>query len=86
MDLKKYKYIFSVETYDILTETQNWVLFERLTQQFYTIFDYSFQERSKIKLFNPTSSKVNMVSSLIKNIISLRMSLINIWEQKQKRK
>ena len=34
-----YKYFLAVETYDILIETQNRIFFERLVQEFDTIFD-----------------------------------------------
>ena len=35
-------------------ETHNIICFERMTKEFDTIFDYTFQEESKLKLFNIT--------------------------------
>ena len=42
----------AVETDEILMATENIICFERITQQFDTIFDYTFQEVSKTKLIN----------------------------------
>ena len=53
-----YKSFLVVETDDILMTTQNILCFEILTQEFYTLFDYTFQERSKLKLLN-----INIIQS-----------------------
>ena len=54
---KIYKAILSVEKYDILMGTQNIFFFERLTQEFDTLFYYTFQEGPKTQapqhLHNP---------------------------------
>ena len=39
---KNYKSFLSVETYDILMATENIICFEILTQEFDTLFDYTF--------------------------------------------
>ena len=49
---KNYKSFLVVETDYTLMETENMNCFEILTQEFDTIFDYTFQEGSKIKLLN----------------------------------
>ena len=51
------------------------IFFERLTQEFYTLFEYTFQEGSEIKLLNINiiQSKygisINQTDHIIKNII-----------------
>ena len=67
---RTYNYFLVVETYDILMSTENIICFERLTQEFYTLFDYTYQEGSKLKLLNTKNFKVNMASVLTKRIIS----------------
>ena len=47
-----YKYICTLETNDILMDTQHRVLFEILTQEFDTLYDYTFQEVAKLNLLN----------------------------------
>ena len=51
---KTYKLILSVDTYDIIMATQNIILFERLTKDFDTLFDFNFKEGSKLKLLSIT--------------------------------
>ena len=53
-----YKYLFDVEIYDILIATENIICFERLKQEFDTLFDYTLQEDSKLKLLN-----INIIQS-----------------------
>ena len=38
-----HKYILAVETDDIILTTENIICFERLTQEFDTLFDYTYQ-------------------------------------------
>ena len=52
-----YKSFPSVETYDILLETDNRFL-KRLTQEFDTLFDYTFQEGPKLNILN-----INIIQS-----------------------
>ena len=55
--------------------TQHRICFERLTQEFDTLFDYSFQEGAKLKLLNITiiQSKyfisIYNIDHIIKNIM-----------------
>ena len=58
MSLKNNKYLLAVETDEIIMATENIICFEILTQEFYTIFEYNFQEVSKLKLLN-----INMIQS-----------------------
>ena len=53
-----YKYFLAVETDDILIETHNIISYEILMQEFDTLFDYNFQEVSKLKLL-----KINIIQS-----------------------
>ena len=48
----KYKALFAVEIYDIILETQNRVCFERLMQEFDTLFDYTSPKVPTLKLLN----------------------------------
>ena len=43
-----YKPFIVVDTYDILVETQNSILFEILMQEFDTLFYHTFQEGPKL--------------------------------------
>ena len=45
-----YKSILAVETADVLMDTQHRMFFERLTQVFDTLFDYTLQEGAKLNL------------------------------------
>ena len=40
---KTYKSFLAVETYDILVATDNIIFFEIITQEFDTLFDFTFQ-------------------------------------------
>ena len=48
----------AVEKYDILLSTQNSIFFERLMQEFDTLFDYTFQEGKQLKSLN-----INIIQS-----------------------
>ena len=69
------KSIISVEIYYILMETQNIIFFDRLTKEFDTLFDYTFQEGPKLKLLNVTIIKsehviiIDQTYHIIKNIV-----------------
>ena len=81
---KNYKYVLSVETYDILMETQNSIWFEILIQEFYHIFDYTLQEGPRIKLLN-----ISIIQSELDIFIYHKYHIIkNIiqwyWEKKTK--
>ena len=53
-----YKLFLAVETDDILMETDNIICFEIITQKFDTLFEYTFQEGSKLKLLD-----INIIQS-----------------------
>ena len=44
--------------------TENRILFERLTQEFDTLFDFTFQEGSKLKLLNINTIKSKYAISI----------------------
>ena len=81
---KTYNFPLAVETDNILLATDNIFWFERLTQEFDTLFDYTLQEGSELKLLNITiiQSKygisIDQIDDIMKNIIQ------EYWEQKQK--
>ena len=72
---KTYKYFLAVEKYDIIMATENIICFEILTQEFDTLFDYTFQEGSKLKLLNINIIKnkygisIDQTDHIIKKII-----------------
>ena len=66
---KNYKSLLAVETYDILMATENIICFEILKHEFDTLFEYTFQEVSKLKSSILTLFKVNMASVLTRQII-----------------
>ena len=72
---KSYKSFLSVEIDDIIMETENRICFERPTQEFDTLFDYTLQEGSKLKILNINiiQSKyvisIDQIDHIMKNII-----------------
>ena len=56
-------------------ESQNRIVFERLIQEFHTLFDYTFLERRKLKFFSITiiqsehGISIYQTDYIIKNII-----------------
>ena len=72
---KNYRSFPAVETYDTLMETDNRIRFEILAQKLDAIFDYTFQEGSKIKLPNINIIKIkygiiiDQTDHTMKNII-----------------
>ena len=63
--------------------TENIICFERLTQEFDTLFDYNFQEGSKLKLLNINIiQRKYMASVLTKHITSWKISFKNIGKKK----
>ena len=78
-----YKPFLAVETYDILMAKENIICFERTTQEFDTIFDYTSQEVSNLKPSKLTLLKVNMASLLTIHIISRRILFKSIGDKKK---
>ena len=66
--------------------TDNRICFERLTQKFDTLFDYSFEEVSKLKLLNINMIKMKYGISIEQKDHIIKISFKNIVEQKQKMK
>ena len=70
-----YNYILAVKTHTILMATHHSIRFERLTQDFDNVLDYTFQECAKLKLFNITIIYIKYIiiidqtHHIIKNII-----------------
>ena len=70
-----YKLLLAVETYDIIMSTQNMICFERLTQEFDTLFDYTLQEGPKLNILNINIIQsgyvisIDQIDHITKNII-----------------
>ena len=70
-----YKSFLEVDTDDIIVETQNMICFERLMQEFDSIFGYTLQEGQKLELFkiiiiqSEHGISIDQKGNIIKNTI-----------------
>ena len=62
---------------------ENIICFERITQEFYTLFDYTFQEGSKIKLLNINTIQGKYGISIDQTDHIMKISFNNIGKQKK---
>ena len=81
---RNYKSLLAVETDEILMATENIISFERLTQEFDTLFEYTFQEESKLKLPNINIIQCKHVIIIDQTDYIKKFLFRNIGEQKQK--
>ena len=81
-----YKSFLAVETDDILMETDNRIWFESLAQTFDTLFNYTFQEVSKIKILYINIIQRKYGISMDQTDHIMKISFNNIGKQKQKMK
>ena len=63
---------------------ENIMLFERLTQEFDTLFDYTSQEASKLKLFNINIVKIKY-GIIIEQTYHIMKNIIQQYWGKKKR-
>ena len=66
--------------------TKNITYFKILTQEFDTLFDYNFQEGSKLKLLNINTIQSKYGVSIKQTDQIMKISFNNIVEQKQNMK